>query len=649
MAVVGGFVALWCYQEFNQIRTLSFVPTPGVISSNYLKRPLPGRQGSSDFDAIISFRYSVAGEHYGGSRVRYLSLTTEGWAEETVRRFVSGKPATVYFNQNNPSEAVLVRGLQGIDVMVWFLIAPFVLLTLVCWFLIVAGFLPTFRKPGGCAGLQILGGQKIAFTKPDVWKAIGFAALGLSVTGWISAFVVSLLPDGDITLFPSAVALVAAFTVAVIAGRTSLHVSHLGPAALAWGVNGDYRVIETADRIRFIMPRRSIPLLHMIGGYLISLPFLLMGAYLLVCMFKPEWIGQPPTPPRYQKPLLDTIVVAVVVCGSLFAIGCAVALGTTGSRFGRDEIHLSKAGLSIRRTLGPIRFGATRPWNALTELKILRSSPKQAPRAGDPALDSASDHDPHSLWVYSSNAEPLILAGRFPKPILRRLGKEVARAAARFRSGRKIVDNSAATTGKEVTAVAQSPAGPTAPKFSRLVATELPSGGVRITQRRNWPVAIGCITALALISVTFLIDGKGPTAWLNSIISLPTGRSGFSYIALAMMSTPFVLFLIRSLTQRIFEANRTELSRTVAGPFGRHSRRWARDQIAELQITSRTISQGKGGSRTIHSLQLRRTTSRPIDLVKNLREIELNWMRAILVAAMEFQEVEPPAKGGIRP
>jgi hypothetical protein len=244
LAVIGGILASLCHDAFNQLRAMTFASTQGVVDSSYLKQPPPGRHSGGQYDAIIAYHYSVANRQYGGNRVRYIGMTTQGWATDTVRRFAAGTHPTAFYNPSDPAEAVLIRGLQGEDLFMALFLTPFTMIMLISWVLLVASFgksdrfaamltrwfllVASFGKPARLVGFRILEEGVTARIRPAPWHAVGAAALG----GVGSAIPLCLLFEiptgGDPPLALGAVAWGLALTIGIVAGRVKSASIHRG-------------------------------------------------------------------------------------------------------------------------------------------------------------------------------------------------------------------------------------------------------------------------------------------------------------------------------------------------------------------------------------------------------------------------------------
>jgi hypothetical protein len=88
---------------------------------------------STSYAPRITYRYTVDGRTYDGSRAAFAYEASQAAAAEFVRRFPPGSHVDAYYDPRDPSEAVLVRGGQGI---IWgFIGAGLAFATLGAWLL----------------------------------------------------------------------------------------------------------------------------------------------------------------------------------------------------------------------------------------------------------------------------------------------------------------------------------------------------------------------------------------------------------------------------------------------------------------------------------------------------------------------------------
>ena len=71
-------------------------------------------QQIESYDVKVQYTYVVNGQLYWGKKIGLESLPQQSWsAQETMRRYAVGSTPLVYYDPNNPSEALLERGYSG--------------------------------------------------------------------------------------------------------------------------------------------------------------------------------------------------------------------------------------------------------------------------------------------------------------------------------------------------------------------------------------------------------------------------------------------------------------------------------------------------------------------------------------------------------
>lgn len=135
----GCFIAVWllfwctftlCFDAFlvyggvRQLLTLNYASAPGqVVESEVITSH--DSEGTS-YRVRIKYSYALDGKEFTSENRRYLDAGGSfGGANQLVAAFPRGKPVTVYYNQSNPADAVLSRGLELMDCFLWIFITPF--------------------------------------------------------------------------------------------------------------------------------------------------------------------------------------------------------------------------------------------------------------------------------------------------------------------------------------------------------------------------------------------------------------------------------------------------------------------------------------------------------------------------------------------
>lgn len=112
--------------------------TEGVVVSSDLDFSRSGsRMGDSQVSADISYMYHLEGKKYQSDRICFgFSNPIFNHADKLVRKYPRKKQISVYYNPNNPEQAVLEPGISF----------GAVLITLVGIFFLALGVLPFLRE-----------------------------------------------------------------------------------------------------------------------------------------------------------------------------------------------------------------------------------------------------------------------------------------------------------------------------------------------------------------------------------------------------------------------------------------------------------------------------------------------------------------------
>jgi Protein of unknown function (DUF3592) len=141
---------------FQQLGTTSFQETQGRIVNSSVKTH-EDHEGADTYSLEVSYRYEVRGKEYFSNRYRYKAMSTnDGFAHRMSEELYEGVSIPVYFNPARPSEAVLVRGMEGIDLFTILFITPFNMVMLGGWWAIFIWAYRRYKKPeaGGVKYLE---------------------------------------------------------------------------------------------------------------------------------------------------------------------------------------------------------------------------------------------------------------------------------------------------------------------------------------------------------------------------------------------------------------------------------------------------------------------------------------------------------------
>jgi len=114
---------------WRQIRARGYASATGWVTHSKVES---GHILGITFRPDIEYKYSVAGKEYQGNRYRYGQWFSGcGWASRIVASRPIGSRVDVYYAPDDPSDAVLTVGLDGLDLFIAMLLFPFNILILI--------------------------------------------------------------------------------------------------------------------------------------------------------------------------------------------------------------------------------------------------------------------------------------------------------------------------------------------------------------------------------------------------------------------------------------------------------------------------------------------------------------------------------------
>lgn len=118
-------------------RSRSFAETTGHVKSSKLTTSRSSR--SISYIADIVYDYSVNGRTFTASKLRYgvMFNSSRDQAQSAVDKHPVGAETPVYFDAENPSDAVLEPGLSGVGLLTTVFITPFNVIMLGLWLALV--------------------------------------------------------------------------------------------------------------------------------------------------------------------------------------------------------------------------------------------------------------------------------------------------------------------------------------------------------------------------------------------------------------------------------------------------------------------------------------------------------------------------------
>jgi uncharacterized protein DUF3592 len=106
------------------IASIYWPTTEGIIISSHVTEECCNSYTEGWYPQI-SYRYSVNQQEYTSNRIElvYVAIQWGGSIQSIVEKYPVGQKVSVYFNPNNPAEAVLEPGLGTAVLLVWMVFA----------------------------------------------------------------------------------------------------------------------------------------------------------------------------------------------------------------------------------------------------------------------------------------------------------------------------------------------------------------------------------------------------------------------------------------------------------------------------------------------------------------------------------------------
>lgn len=211
--VIGGFILFWSgmtltadgiggWGVIRQIQALSFPNVPGTIVNCAIK---PGQtRGHSHIE--LEYAYEVAGvAHTGKTYRRGFVNASRKFMHALVDALPAGKVVDVFYNPDDPADAVLVQGIDGGDLFAAMALTPFNVVMLAMWTLTWNRW--RYAATGGARHLDDGFIQRVELR----WRPLHIAVLAAGGAALALTFIVALSTDAA----PSLLAAIGAWLLVV--------------------------------------------------------------------------------------------------------------------------------------------------------------------------------------------------------------------------------------------------------------------------------------------------------------------------------------------------------------------------------------------------------------------------------------------------
>lgn len=241
-AFVGFWILLWSlgtlsadaayiYNLVKQRASSAFPSVDGTIVESTIveNRDADG----TTYTARLRYTYQVGGRDYTADRDRYYTVSAgRGAARRMVEAHPVGSKVTVYYNPEDPSDALLRPGIAAGDSFMLLFMLPFNIILLGSWIFAANLLRRTDKTPGG---LRIIDGETELRVRPAWSSPIFAAAVAVCAVSVVLVFVVGFFSGFD---QPSAEAMAAAWAIVFAA------------AILAYATASSSRRDLALDRVR---------------------------------------------------------------------------------------------------------------------------------------------------------------------------------------------------------------------------------------------------------------------------------------------------------------------------------------------------------------------------------------------------------------
>ncbi len=124
--------ATFMHGAIRQTQALEYPSVEGKVIHCKVEERSDGDGTTSDVDILYS--YEVQKELFTSNRVRFLKLWGEGWVVRFVKAHPAGSTVIVYYNPDDPEDAVLLPGVAGQELFAALFAIPFNAVMIGLWF-----------------------------------------------------------------------------------------------------------------------------------------------------------------------------------------------------------------------------------------------------------------------------------------------------------------------------------------------------------------------------------------------------------------------------------------------------------------------------------------------------------------------------------
>lgn len=171
---------------WNQLAALSYPTAPGEIISSKIAKNDGDSQGIE-----IRYKFNVGGKEFTGDKYRYgETRSNDGWAKEVVAKHSPKTPVTVFYNPRDPSDAVLMPGIEGVDLFLPMFMTPFNMVMLGIWAAVWQSARDKRKSLADAGGLPIEDRGVDVRVRMAENSPLIYACVGISAAAFVMVFVI---------------------------------------------------------------------------------------------------------------------------------------------------------------------------------------------------------------------------------------------------------------------------------------------------------------------------------------------------------------------------------------------------------------------------------------------------------------------------
>lgn len=179
------------YSIGKQFWSYTYPTTEGTILKCEVTSDSDGE--GTTYDLEIEYQYVVHGQVYHGDKYRHQSVKTQGdWCTPIAKQYPVDSRRPVFYDSGRPDQAVLLRGIEGVDLYILLFLTPFNLIMLAGW---LVAYYSLFPRPAlaETGGVRVRDdGVTVRAFVPDQ-SAIFVAAAVLGAASFVMIFLVGCL------------------------------------------------------------------------------------------------------------------------------------------------------------------------------------------------------------------------------------------------------------------------------------------------------------------------------------------------------------------------------------------------------------------------------------------------------------------------